>query len=635
MQQRETYTELTMPVDILTPQEMTASVRGAIGDRGDKARGLGLTGERSAVLNAAVAHVSAGRGQEALVALAGGSTDFTRGGYEPVLQTKIYTGFAPDGTRIAATPAETARYTQIRDAVRTYEDYVTRGYDRLTGTPIEVTRKRNFLRDSMNSFLVSNPTFRDALAPAYARNTIPTAIVEEALRDEGLGRKLASILNTRLTLDAAVATGADELFATRTARQTAIQARDQLISDRDRQNDQFTQTTHDRNNFNTAATYTVGSIAGRPPETRASALVALESNIATSPTGDVQIFRRNLDKRNRIENELRRTPPPGNADDLRRELVRVNTGLTTTRADPVFGARCGEFEALYGQANDIEAARDTVSREITRLNGEIAVQDIAVARAQAELDTRGLQRQAGSGDFGLSIQGALGEAAKQHFAKKAGDFITNYRTDRDKAISDAAKEHEKQMDQYMERRWVNSRPRSFLHQWRGDKESINGKQAKRDFSTFTGRGADALITDILRGSGISPAQQALMMEDMEDNGFMDRKRKEVVGKMLAAYVVSGGKLKKGQIDALAVSAYGKEAITTMKTEDDSAKSRTGAAIDARFTKGVPKDLRERMIQGAPGWLATKTTLQILLSPMRLLRPGAIGMGKLTGTIDIT
>lgn len=121
---------------------------------------------------------------------------------------------------------------------------------------------------------------------------------------------------------------------------------------------------------------------------------------------------------------------------------------------------------------------------------------------------------------------------------------------------------------------------------------------------------------------------------MQDD-FLNQKRTEVLGKMLAAYTVSGGKLKKGQLDAIAMSSYGKEAVSLMGGEKTTHRARISQSVEAGFSKGVPPDLRERMIEGAPSWLATKTTLQILLSPMRLLRPGAIGMGRLIGAIDVT
>lgn len=621
----------------ISAQEMTASVRRAAGLRGDVTPGLGLPlGEQRAVINAATEQVRLAKGQAALEAFAS-APGFTSGGWEAVLEAKIYTDFHPDGTRRARPGTnEAARFNEVRNTMRAYEDYMTHGFDRLTGTAAEIANKRAILRTHMHDFLVSNPSFRMALAPAWAPNTIPQAVVDENLRDDALGLKLAEVLKDKLKPEE-IAENEDAYFDKRKDVETERQNRAEFVRQRDAANNRHTDATNERNNFNTSATYTVASIAGRPPETEASAVAFLQGQIAASADANVQQFKNNLDQAYTLNQQINQATPPPNLAALQASLTAVDALLVAARGNAADGAKCGEFESLYTQRRSIEDRRDAASHDVTRLNGEIATKDIDIAKKNAALGLAAGKKRSGSGDFALTIEQAFHEAAKKHLATKAKYFIDNYRDERTSATKDAVGEQERVMDRYMESRWVTFRPQSFWHQWRRPSRiDVRRAQARADFTTIMGAGVDNVIRDILHRSGVPQGQAALMMQDDKDEtSFMHRKRTEVIGKVLAAYVVSGGKLRQHQLNAIAMSPYGKDAVDKMQTESTAAGQRRDTAISAGFTKDVPKDLRERMIEGTPPWPATQTTMKILLSPMRLLRPGAIQMGKLAGTIDVS
>ncbi len=246
---------------------------------------------------------------------------------------------------------------------------------------------------------------------------------------------------------------------------------------------------------------------------------------------------------------------------------------------------------------------------------------------KASMDLVSAKDKSKSGDLGFSVDTALQEAAKVHLAKKASDFIEHYRTKRDELETDTQKEYKDRIDRYMQERWVNHR-QSF---WHGEQVSINKRQARRDFATFMGRGADAFVEDILTHAGVPENQRALMLRDEK---FMKDKHTVVLGDMLAAYTVSGGKLKKRQLDAIAASAYGENVVKDMADKQTAHKARVQESLNAGFTKGIAPDAGEQFIEGAPGWLITKPTLRVLLSPMHLIRPLAIQLGKVTGSVDV-
>lgn len=616
----------------VTTQEMTAGMRVAAGMRGDVSRGLvGLGREEASAINATAEHIRLGQGEAALKELAGGedgktpAETFTRGGWEPSLEAQVLTGFAADGTRIAANPTEAANFAQARNNMRANVHFIENGYDGMT-----IATERGIIRDRMHNFLVSNPAFRLALAPAATPFTIPTATVEESLRDEGLQRQLAKVLNDKFDPDKLKerASG-DDFFKAKIEHEEQIHKKNELIAQHAAQVTRNAQATADLATFNTAATYTVASIPGGFPDARASALSVLDAHISSvGADANVRNFKANLDEALSLREKLAITPPPANAVDLNNRLTTLNAALASARTNATDGPKCREFETLYTQRFLINQRRSSATSEVTRLAGEIMKADSNIAMKKASMDLVSAKDRSKSGDLGFSVDTALHEAAKVHLAKKAEDFINNYRTKRTELKTDSVTEYKDRIDRYVQERWVNHRPASFL---RNERVSINKRQAKADFATFMGRGADVLIEDILAHAGIPVNQRAIMMKD---EGFMKDRRAEILGKMLAAYVVTGGKLKKRQIDAISASAYGEDAVALMKGKQAAHETRIRQAIDAGYTKGVAPDAREQFIEGAPSWLITKPTLRVLLSPMHLIRPLAIQLGKFTGSVDV-
>lgn len=634
---------------VFTRREVTAGIRAAGGLQGKEiTRGFELKDRQQSVMQAGFEQVAVDHGREAIEALASGNSGFVHGGWEALLKDQIYSDFDNTGKRIAR--KGTNEETKFREAgrlMRTYVDYLQNGYDNMTGTSAEVRIKQELLRDQVQLFISSEKTLRDGYGAQKPPHAVDRETLENELREEGFRRTLAKVLNDRfseLPEDPARPTPS----TTEALENTLLEAKAALKTEQVKKTEhtdrkafyekQKKDAQIELSSFGSTADYAIASIPSKRgiATPREAAMATINGILVNTTEPEIVNFRNNLDTYYKLQQQL--TKDPKSADLLKRQ-GELRTSLNEARKD----ARCREFEQLYVQKYNIQQRISDAAAQTSHLNGEIAKQDTLIAQKQLALDRVATKRHAESGKSWLPLERAVYEAAQQHIAIKAKTFIHKYRTTKETAGQDAAEQNKKQLDDYLDGRWITYRPQSFLHQWR-QKVEINGKQAKRDFAALMGTGgADVVIHDSLVKAGVPQEQIALMMENDEFlNGTKDEadsnKRKggmrdAIVPQVLAAYAVSGGELKKGHLDALALSKYGQNAIQQLDAAKQDFITKIDSAVSLGYTKRAPEDLYERLMK-APKTVPGKILLSALLFPMRLLRPSAIQMGKLIGTIDV-
>lgn len=623
------------PQEIHTREEVLAGVRSAVGV-GESAAGLGLPDAQRHVMNAGYEQVRANDGAKALEAIAAAETGFIHGGWEEVLEAQVFSGFDADGKRMPRTPVEQTKFNEAKDAMELFIDYMEHGYDNLSGTPAARLSKQQRLRSQMRGFLESNAVFRDALGQPTPPHNISDATLAENLRDESIQRKLAAGLNALFDPSTLTKLGEGEgatggLHDARATHAKAALEKTQLMVEKAEEEARKTDAETQKTQFETNATYAIQSLVHPVAVTKQNAIDIINGQLVTAGAAPTRNLQSNLE-RAAYWRGVRDNATAAERTAADAKLTAVDTLINTALGDAVFGQRCQELKELFDRKQKIEGDIASTKANIKRLDLAIVEKDTAVIKGQASYELSGDKRGAESGDFAHKVVRSFTEAAKQQVAKNAREFIKEYRPTRDAAVADAAKENVRQVEEYIQGRWMRFRPRSFLHQWR-ERLDVNKGQARSDFALFMGRGPDAVIEDVLVRAGIPDAQRALMLQDESEKGFMEKMRTEVGGKILAAYTVAGGKLKKRHLDVIALSGYGKDAVTKMKAADTASQKSKESAVEAGYTKPVPSDLYERMMS-APKTVPGKFILGTLLFPMRLLRPGAIFMGRRFGTIDV-
>lgn len=480
---------------------MHAAQRAAVGLEGRKVtEGLKLSAGQEAVVKAALEQVKVNQGRKALETIAGTDPDkatnnnklveFEYGNWEDRAKGIIYTDFKPNGERIARLGStEEQRMGSVKEAMKTYDEFIKHGYDGLKDTLGGLTayEKQEILRDKIESFLKATPTIAESLKIS---GRIPREAIENLLRDEKLRSKLAEILNTRFK---------------------DLPEDDKLL----------------------------------------------------------------------IEDKKIRE---AEAEKAKIEVKRLRAKQVFD-ADPTDSVKKATFDAV---------------------EMEIKVKDHDIFAAKIKFNKEVLERQTKGGIFSQGVERALFVAAQQATAARTKEFIDNYHSVKDQAITAAVKEHKDQVDGHVKDRWIRNGKRwiPFL----GRRIEVNKGQIRKDMGILLREGPDSLVKDTVAKAGISESQAVLMMED---NTFMEAEREEMIVSLLASHIGSGGKLSKGQLEAIAFSSWGEKALQNVFSRSDEYQARRQQLIDKGLQNPTPGDILKHFGRGV--------FLNLLVKPMRLIR----------------
>lgn len=497
------------------------------------------------------------------------------GGWSDVVPGQVFTDVNPaTGERIAR--AGTPEATRRRDIVRTmkaYDALLQNGYNSLAvGTP-----ERTRIDDILTATIRGNPQLVELYTNGATPPVLNTAVVTSLMNEPALKKYLATALNE--AYDPAKRFNMADV-------QKAVEAFTKA-------NTELTNLTTERATNAASAAVTDAIWDATPlipggPTSRAQRMTDLRTDFAsavvpaTLPAGHdgltpAQLVVRRRDIANFSDN-LRERDRLMSVDERRRDNVAIqalNERLTNARVDSVFGTRLGEYQSLVERRRENSIAQAVAARKVTELDGKIVDKTAEVNVARAAQADKLRDARAHSARFEQSINRALSKAVKNTIGEKVGVFLSEFKVAEKQSLDLAKEEHKQRISEELQRRltktsrrWINYLPGTG---WLGNnkREVLNDRQIRRDARVLLREGPQALVDQVLRSARVPDGERALLLRDP---AFMQQQGKEMYGKVLAGYIMSGGKIAPSQYEALSMTDWGPEVLTEMMAKSAEARA---------------------------------------------------------------
>lgn len=505
--------------------------------------------------------------------------DLHWGGWQDIVPGQVFTAVNGAGERVARPGSnEAARRTDIARTMTAYDALIQNGYNSLLIGSAERTRVDTIINATING--------SPQLTELYTNGgVIDTARVAGLMNEPGMKKYLAAALNEvydpAKRFNMLDVQKAAEAYAKANNELTALNTE---------------KTAADAAAAITDANWDAVLVGGIDRGTRmnnlktAFAAPTIPAGHGLTATGlatrirDIQNFQRNLEERN---------------DFMKRRVVdhaavqRLNDRLDSARIDPTYGPQLAEYQNLYESRVENAAKRTEGEKKSTELTGKIAEKtaDVNVKRSEEQDKLR--DARAHSTKFEQSIKRALGKAAKNTVSEKVGVFMNGYRASETESLDLAKQEHAHHISDEVQRRltkttrrWVNYLPGTG---WLGNnkREILNEGQIRKDARVLLKGGPEALVRQVLKSANVPNGEQELLLRDPE---FMKQQGKEIYGKVLAGYMMTGGKIPQSQYEALSMSSWGPEVLTEMISKNAEAKAMIEQHTGQPYTEKSIRDL---------------------------------------------
>lgn len=500
------------------------------------------------------------------------------GSWQDVLPGQVFTEVDAAGNRIARVPEETQRRDRITGAMRGYDALLRDGYPSLPPGPI-----RNRLNSIVEQTIRSSPQLREI----YMNNATPPVVdvtrIPQLLEDPTLKKHLAEALNglydpTKQFPMIDVQKAVEAYTKSNTELNNLISER--LILDTKLGKvlvAPLTDQTLTETFYN--ADTNPGIIA---PGTRGTAITNHETTLrgVVLPAGHEGLSATSLGRRQtnirtadinleRLGKLLVERVPN------RAEIDRVRALLDDAGSDSLHGARVREYRMLVEGRQALARERAEAEARVTALNGEITTKTAETNVKRAEQQDKLRDAKAHSAKFERQVDRALAIASKNTIGEKVATYLNGYRAAENESLELAKEEQKHHISEELHRRltkttrrWINYLPGTG---WLGNnkREVLNERQIRGDARVLFREGPQALVDRVLRAAHIPDGERELLLRD---ESFMRTQGKEMYGKVLAGYIMTGGKIASSQYEALAMSDWGPDVLTEMISKNAEAQA---------------------------------------------------------------
>lgn len=520
-------------------------------------------------------------------------------GWQDIVPGQIFTDVDAAGERMPrggwgmGTPEE-QRQTRINTAMGAYDALIQNGYRSLLPRSAERTRIDTILTDTMRG----NPQLREL----YMNNATPPVLipaqVEQLMEDPALKKHLAAALNDvyepgkrfpMVEVQKAVEayTKANtELTNLATERATAVATAAVTDAMWDAQPSSIAGTNRGprmaslRTQARTAPPF---APPVHPATTGHDGLTAAQLLARRS---DIQSFPDLLEQRDTLLNipENRRNHAA---------IQRLDERLNSARNDSTYGARVAELQELFEQRKQNKIDRDTAAAKIPEIDGKIVDKTAEVNVARAAQADQLREARAHSTKFEQSINRALAKAAKNTVGEKIGAYMAAFVPAEKEALDVAKQENTSRVSAEVQRRltkttrrWINYLPGTG---WLGNnkREVLNERQIRKDARVLLRGGPEALVRQVLVSARVPNGEMELLLRDP---AFMQQQGKEMYGKVLAGYIMTGGKIPVSQYEAMSMSSWGPQVLNEMISKNAEAKAMIEQHTGQPYTEQSLKQL---------------------------------------------